>query len=247
MGDRFAGRTALVTGAAGGIGRAVVRALLDEGAGVVALDCSRTGLAALQGEVGAVGGRYTARVGDVTRAGDVAEAVAWVDRLDLLVTCAGYYTAGPTEQLAREEWQRALDINLKGTFLCCQAAARRMLPHRAGAIVTLSSSVGAAGLAEHAAYAASKAGITGFAKSLARELGTAGIRVNCVVPGAVDSPLHRQMVEQGYDAPGSLVDNPLHRAGTAADVAQLVLFLLSDATAHLTGQVVHCNAGGLMP
>jgi NAD(P)-dependent dehydrogenase (short-subunit alcohol dehydrogenase family) len=245
------GQAALVTGAAGGIGKATAAGLLAGGAAVVAFDAAAEPLEAARAEWSA-GDRVRAVVGDVGDAGDVAAAFAAAERtgrpLAALVTCAAVYGQAPVEELSDDAWHRLLRVNLRGTFLCCRAAARAMIPRRAGAIVTMSSGLGHSGALWRAHYGASKGAVSAFTKSLALELAPYGIRVNALAPGALDTPMPRQLPGRTEeDVQRTLHRNPLGRVGTAQDAADLILFLLSARSSHITGQVIHINGGELRP
>jgi NAD(P)-dependent dehydrogenase (short-subunit alcohol dehydrogenase family) len=251
MTSEWDGKVALVTGAGGGIGRQVVARLLAEGAAVVAFDALAEPLEAARAQW-AAGDRVQTAVGDVGDPAATAAAFAAAERLGgplgALVACAGIYPQGAQETLSDPEWQRVQHVNLRGVFLSCQAAARAMLPHREGAMVTMSSGLGFSGAPERAAYGASKAGVAAFTKSLALEMAPHGIRANAIAPGSIDTPMPRGLpgrTEEQVQA--TLVNNPLHRVGKPQDVANLILFLLSENSAHITGQVIHINGGGLMP
>ncbi len=245
------GKLALVTGAAGGIGSATTTALLSLGASVVALDVAKGALeSACAGWNG--GDRVVPVVGDVSKAADVAAAFEAAERtgreLVALVACAGAYGYTLAEEMPSEEWHRVLRTNLRGTFLCCRAAARTMIPRRTGAVVTLSSSLAYAPALGRAHYAASKAAIPAFTRSLALELAPHGARANCIAPGAIDTPMPRSIPGRSEAAvQAMLLGNPLHQIGSAQDVANLIVFLLSPESRHITGQVIHINGGALMP
>lgn len=247
----FEGVAALVSGAASGIGRATAGALLASGAAVVAFDMDAGGLERARTEW-AAGERLRTVVGDVAEASDVAAAFAEAERLGrplrALVACAGIHSESPAEELAIEEWRRVLRVNLRGTFLCCRAAARAMIPQRAGAIVTLSSDLAYTGARGRAHYAASKAAVATFTKALALELAPHGVRANALAPGVIDTPMPRKIPgRREEEVQLRLSQNPLRRVGKPEDVAELILFLLSPRSSHITGQVVHINAGALMP
>jgi NAD(P)-dependent dehydrogenase (short-subunit alcohol dehydrogenase family) len=243
--DLFAGRVALVTGGAGGIGRAVSVALAACGAQVVAAD--RVPFEP------AVPGVHGASL-DVTRRDDVArcfdEAVRRFGRLDILVNVAGVVSMGSAETLEEAEWDRVIDINLKGTFLCCQAAIGHMKCNGGGRIVNLGSVIGKNGgnprpwldpheqdRASNVAYGASKAGVHIMTAFLAKELASAGITVNAVAPGPVASAMTTNFPQVLRD----LI--PLGRMGVADEVAAAVLFLASPQAGFITGEILDVNGG----
>jgi 3-oxoacyl-[acyl-carrier protein] reductase len=165
-----------------------------------------------------------------------------------LVNCAGIHSQALVEELSNEEWHRILRVNLRGTFLCCRAAARAMPVQQVGAIVNMSSGLAYSGAHGRAHYAASKGAVSAFTRSLALELAPRGIRANAIAPGAMDTPMPRSIPGRTEeDVLATLRRNPLGRIGTADDVADLIVFLLSSRSAHITGQVIHINGGGLMP
>lgn len=238
------GKVALVTGGASGIGLACARALAAEGARVVVADLNAE--AAAEAARG-VGGASVAV--DVTSPDDVRHAVAAAveafGALDVLVTCAGIFHSTPLDRLAPEEWDRIQAVNLRGTFLVAQAALDVMIPRRSGRIVTIASLAGqVGGLASGASYAASKAGVAGLTKSLARFAGPHGITVNTVNPGIIATPMTAVLSEEQRAA---LVERtPLGRVGTAEEVAAVVVFLASDGASYIHGAHVDVNGGLLM-
>jgi NAD(P)-dependent dehydrogenase (short-subunit alcohol dehydrogenase family) len=242
---------ALITGAAGGIGRATVARLLSAGFHVVAFDSHEPGLTSASAEWNATD-RVSICAGAVEDPGSVDAAVevaCSVGRLAAVVTCAGVMSQRHyLEDYPEEEWRRMLNVNLRGNFLVCRAAARAMLPHRSGSIVTISSGAAWEGVPQLVGYVAAKGGITGLTKSLAVELAPHGIRANCIAPGGVDTPMPRgsgsRTEEQIY---ASLINNPMHRLGVPDDIADLVLFLVSQQSSHITGQELYINAGQLRP
>lgn len=242
----WAGKAAVVTGAAGGIGRAVVATLLAGGARVVAFDASATALEAARGAWRA-GDRVTPVVGDVSSAVDVRGAFAAAAALEVplgaLAACAGIYTRYNVDELSDDEWHRVLRVNLKGVFLCCQAAARLMVPRGAGAMITMASSIAYCGMAGRTHYGASKMAVAAFTRALAVELGPHGIRANALAPGSIDTPMPRSLGGRTEEeVQQTLRANPLGQVGTPEDVANLIAFLLSERSRHISGEVVHITA-----
>lgn len=245
------GTAAVISGAAGGIGRAAVEALVEQGATVIALDRDASALAVAR-RVWGEGAPILAVTGDVAETDDVATAFAVAERTGLplrtVVTCAGVAGTGRVESLSNEEWSRVLRINLRGTFLCCRAAARAMIPLGTGSIVTLSSSLAFTGGPGRAHYAASKAAVAVFTKALALEVAPHGIRANSIAPGTIDTAMARQTPGRTEEeVQRNLRRNPLGHAGTPQDVVRAILYLVGSGSAHVTGQTLHLNGGSLMP
>ena len=244
---KLAGKRALVTGAQQGIGRAVALALADAGADVAInwLD-DRAAAEAVAGEVRAKGRKaclVQGSVGSFTEvARIVAEAHATLGGIDVLVNNAGVFPRSPFLELAEAEWDQVLGVNLKGSFLVAQAAARAMVKDgRKGAIVNLASSaVRGHPLGVH--YSASKAGIIGMTRAMALALAPHGIRVNAIAPGITDTAQPRyQYSEAEMQEQSRLV--PLGAMAKSSDIADIILFLASDASRFITGEVVHANGG----
>ncbi len=246
MDSGLAGKVAIVTGAASGIGLECALALGREGAHVVCadLDEAAAGRAAER-----LGGRSIGVTVDVTSpdgcARLVEETTSRLGALDVLVTSAGVFHATPFDRITADEWDRVQAVNLKGTFLTCQAALRVMVPNGRGRIVTIASLGGqTGGLAAGASYAASKAGVVALTKSIARYAGPYGVTVNTVNPGAIATPM-----TEGWPpevAKRVVAQTPLGRMGTAAEVAAVVCVLASDAASFVHGAHVDINGGLLM-
>jgi len=226
-------RVVLVTGAASGIGRAIAERFTREGARVTGFD--RAGDVAIRCDV-----RSPA---EVERAVD--QVVTAEGRIDVLVCSAGVREIGDVYTMASDEWDNVIAVNLSGTFYCCQAAARRMREGGGGAIVNIASVGGLIGLARRPAYTASKHGIVGLTKSLARDLGPAGIRVNAICPGLIRTPLTEQYFAEDAFEDGLRTVVPQGRAGVAADVADAALYLASDLSAYVNGVALTVDGGWL--
>ena len=231
------GRTALVTGASKGIGRAIATELAAAGASVVL--GYRSGRDEAEALATELGGR--ALQADVSSAEDAKRLVEEAGDLDVLVNNAGLTRDGVLARMTDEDWRTVIDTNLSSVFYTCRAVTRWMMRKRAGAIVNVSSIVGVHGNWGQTNYAASKAGIIGFTKSLARELGSRGVRANVVAPGYVKTQLTDVLPE---DATRAMLDNtPLGRLGDPEDVARAVRFLCSDDASFITGEVLLVDGG----
>jgi 3-oxoacyl-[acyl-carrier protein] reductase len=238
-------RVSLVTGASRGIGRAIARELARQGANVLAAARDQEKLAAVVAEIVAEGGKALALSLDVADPASVAQAFEAIlkthGRLDHLVNNAGITRDNLVLRMKPEDWSQVLDTNLTGAFLCTQAALRPMLKQRAGRIVNVTSVVGLTGNAGQANYAASKAGLVGFTRSVAREVASRSITVNAVAPGFIETDMTAAMTDKAREAVASQI--PLGRVGQPEDVAAAVAFLVSDRAAYITGQVL-CVDGG---
>jgi len=251
MSDTSGERVVIVTGAARGIGRAIAERFHRDGAIVVGLD--------IEPVSATDDGRLTGIACDVSDSKAVDRAVSdVVDRhgqLDVMVCNAGIGGGAPVADLSDELFRRIVDVNLFGVFACCRAAARAMISRRSGVIVTIGSVFGQDPPAGSAAYGATKAGVAALTKSLARELGPDGIRVNCVSPGHIETDMYASALQRRATALGITLDEatrreqdpiPLGRFGTPEDVAKVVAFLASDDGAYVTGQRINVD-GGLQP
>lgn len=241
-------KVALVTGASGGIGSACARLLAEQGYTVLAHACrGKQRVEALSQELCAKGLDVHALSCDLADAQAVNEMcrtlLSIYHHVDALVLCAGVSHTGLLCDMTDEEWHRVMDTNVSGAFYLCRALAPVMVSRRSGSIVTISSMWGRVGASCEVAYSASKAALIGFSRALAKELGPSGVRVNCIAPGVIDTPM---MDEHSPETKQALADEtPLGRLGTPEDVAQACLFLLSDAAAFVTGQVLGVDGGYL--
>jgi 3-oxoacyl-[acyl-carrier protein] reductase len=231
------GKQALVTGGSRGIGAAIARELSSAGASVVV--GYRSGQDEAEAIAGEIGGR--AIQADVSNAEDAKRLVEEAGDLDILVNNAGTTRDGVLARMTDDDWRAVIETNLSSVFYTCRAVSRGMMKRRAGAIVNLSSIVGIHGNWGQTNYAASKAGIIGFTKSLAQELGSRGVRANVIAPGYIKTALTEVIPEEAKEQMLSLT--PLGRLGDPEDVAGAVRFLCSDAAAFITGEVLVVGGG----
>ncbi|OGW61761.1 MAG: 3-oxoacyl-[acyl-carrier-protein] reductase [Nitrospirae bacterium RBG_16_64_22] len=242
------GKVALVTGAAQGIGRTIADLLAARGAGVVVADIQQEAAASTAAQIAAHGTRTLGLSANVADGGSVKEmisqAVSTMGRLDILVNNAGITRDNLLVRMKDDEWNAVLNVNLKGAFLCTQAAIRGMSKQRYGRIINIASIVGVMGNAGQANYAASKAGLIGFTKTVAREYAERGVTVNAVAPGFIDTAMTQALPEEARKT--LMAQIPMGRLGTVDDVALAVSFLASDDASYVTGQVLHVNGGMYM-
>ena len=243
----LSGKVALVTGASRGIGAAIADTLAAAGAKVVGTATSESGAAAIGERLAQWGG--AGRVLDSAAPDTIENLIGEIEKefgkLDILVNNAGITRDNLLMRMKEEEWDDIMQVNLKSVFRASKAVLRGMMKQRGGRIISITSVVGAMGNAGQANYAAAKAGLIGFSKSLAREVGSRGITVNCVAPGFIDTDMTRALPEETrkmFEAQTSL-----GRFGDAQDIADAVLFLASDQAKYITGQTLHVNGGMLMP
>ena len=243
----LSGRVALVTGASRGIGRAIAQQLGARGA-LVVVAARGENARPVADEIAAAGGRAEFVGLDVSVAGSGEEAVAGVvaqhGQLDILVNNAGIARDQLTLRLKRDDWDAVMATNLTAAFTLTQAALKPMIRQRRGRIISISSVVGQAGNAGQANYAASKAGLIGFSKSVALEVASRGVTVNVVAPGLIETDMTRAITDDARKVWEERI--PLRRLGTPADVAAAVCFLASDEASYITGQVLAVNGGMYM-
>ena len=241
----FSGKCALVTGAAGGIGRAIARQLHGQGATVALTDMNRAGMEELAKELGERVHVLEANLTDPEAAGQlVAAAEKAMGRIDILVNNAGLTRDNLAMRMKDEDWQLVLDVNLTAAFRLARACLRPMMKQRSGRIIGMASIVGAIGNAGQANYAASKGALIAMGKSLAQEVASRGITVNSVAPGFIATPMTDALLDEQKQR---LIANiPGGRLGTPEDVATAVTFLASDEAAYITGQTLHVNGGMAM-
>lgn len=243
---KFSGEVVLITGAARGIGEATARRFAAEGCRLGLLDLNPRVFQVAE-ELRQQGCGVQAFQADVTNPAQIEDVVARLTRewgsLDVLVNNAGIAKAVPLMELTVEEWERVLKVNLTGTFICSQAAARVMIPQRRGAIVNLASLAAKRGARTNGAhYAASKAGVVSLTMSLAVALAPHGIRVNAVAPGLIETEMTQALPGSEEEA----LKSPLGRWGSAEEVAEVICFLASSAASYITGEIVDVNGGILM-
>jgi 3-oxoacyl-[acyl-carrier protein] reductase len=242
---KLQGRIAMVTGASQGIGRACALELAAAGATVVLAARNETKLAEAAREIEAAGGQAAAFALDVASEESIktgAKAVlAQFGKVEILVNNAGIARDGLMLRMKRADWDDVLGTNLTGAFLLTQALLSPMLKNRWGRIINISSVVGRSGQAGQVNYAASKAGLIGLTRSMAREVASRGITVNAVAPGYIETPMTEVLNPEQRAA--MMAQIPLGRAGTDAEIAQCVGFLASDAAAYITGHVLDVNGG----
>lgn len=240
------GKKALVTGSSRGIGRKIVEVFLANGAEVWGL-CSKPSVAkaeleAMAAEKGTAFHEICANVGDAEQLSVVVKAaLTEAGNFDILVNNAGITRDGLSFRMKMEDWQNVLNVNLTGTFVITQIVSNAMLKARSGSIINMSSIVGVHGGAGQVNYSASKAGLIGYSKSLAKEVGARGIRVNCIAPGFIETDMTAVLKEDYVKAMLDTV--PLKRGGKPEDIANVALFLASDMSSYVTGQVIGVDGG----
>lgn len=240
------GVTAIITGAASGIGRAIGLKFADEGARLAILDCAELG--EVEGEIGQRNAECKSFSVDVTDRHRLKEVFAQIFKyyvdVDVLVNVAGIWKKMSILEMSDEEMDRTLEVNFKGVYNCAKLVLPSMVQRKRGNIISISSVTGQAGSGIASCYAASKGAINAFTKSLAREFGSFGIRVNAIAPGFVDTPMVRTAGQYGIDQ--YVRNTPMGRVGRPEEVAEVAVFLASDASSYVTGQVWNVCGGYLM-
>lgn len=244
----LAARRVLVTGGAAGLGLGIAEAFAQQGARIALFDLDGETLEAARERLGGQGAEVLALEGSVTEPEAVERAFAAADGafggLDVLVNNAGISANKPTLELSLAEWRQAMDVNVTGVFLCCQAAARRMLPAGQGVILNLASMYGLVAAPERLAYCASKSAVVMMTKALAIEWAGQGLRVNALAPGYVRTALVERLLEsERLDERRLRERTPMGRLGQVEEIADLALYLASDSARYVTGQVVGIDGG----
>ncbi len=244
----FQDKVAIITGSSRGIGRAIALHLASQGAIIVASARNIAALDSLVSDIEGLGGKALAVPGDVGLSKDVealfAAAKETFGRVDILINNAGITRDGLLMRMKDDDWDAVLDTNLKGAFYCCRAAAKIMSKQRSGRIINISSVVGEMGNAGQANYAASKAGLIGLTKSIARELARRNVTANAIAPGFIVTDMTDTLSDQVKE--GLQGQIPLGRLGETHDIAHAVAFLASEQAGYITGQVLGVNGGMYM-
>lgn len=242
---KLTGKVALVTGAAQGIGRAIALLLARNGADIVISDINLEKAEETAKEIRAIGPKAMAIKVDVSNLGDVERMVEGIleklAKIDILVNNAGITRDKLILRMTEEDWDAVLGVNLKGTFNCTKAVIRHMAKQRSGKIVNIASVVGEMGNAGQANYSASKAGVIGLTKTIAREYAQRGININAIAPGYIETPMTEALPEKAKEELKKLI--PMERLGRPEDVAEAALFLVSEESSYITGQVLNVNGG----
>ncbi len=243
--NRLENKVAVITGSARGIGFVIAKVFAEEGAKVVILDVNKESIDNAVKEISKINENVSGFVTDVTNqeivANTIKEIIKKYQRIDILVNNAGITKDGLLMKMKESDWDAVINVNLKGTFLCTQKVIRYMLKQRSGSIINISSVIGIMGNAGQANYAASKGGIIALTKSSAKEFASRNVRVNAVAPGFIETEMTAKLPENVIEEYAKSI--PLNRMGTPRDVANLCLFLASDDSNYITGQVIKVDGG----
>ncbi|MFA5093921.1 MAG: 3-oxoacyl-[acyl-carrier-protein] reductase [Candidatus Omnitrophota bacterium] len=244
----FKDRVCLITGGARGIGREIALAFAKEGCDIVLCDVNQDALDSTSKEIESLGRKSATFVVDVTNFSQVEDMVNKTldkfQKIDILINNAGITRDALIVRMSEQEFDSVIAVNLKGTFNCTKAASKVMMKQRYGKIVSIASIIGIMGNAGQANYAASKAGIIGITKSVAKELASRNVNVNAIAPGFIATDMTAKLPENVKAQMLSMI--PLNRFGKASDVAELAMFLASDASSYITGQVIKIDGGMVM-
>ncbi len=248
----FSGRAAIVTGGGTGIGLATARQLAKLGAQVVIASRSADELEAAAQRIREESGARCIAVPTDVKDEDaiirlVERTMAEFGRIDVLVNNAGGTRMGPLEQIPTKGWDSIFDLNIRSAYICTREAGRHMIAAKSGAIVNISSGAGITGVRGGAHYSAAKSALQMFTRVTAAEWGKYGIRVNCVAPGAIASERAQEAWRVAKLHPGELAGNPLGRTGTTGEIANMIVFLASDAASFVSGQTIAVNGGPILP
>lgn len=242
---QFAEKVVIITGSSRGIGKAIALAFAKEGASVVVSGRNKESLEKVVSEIEAIGSKVIAVKADVSKVDDaknlIEKTLEEFGQIDILVNNAGITRDNLLLRLSEEDWDSVLNTNLKGAFNCIKAVTKPMMKKRAGSIINITSVVGQTGNAGQVNYSASKAGMIGMTKSVAKELASRSIRVNAVAPGFIETDMTNELNEKAKEELIKAI--PLSKLGSVANVADLVLFLSSDKAEYITGQVVNVDGG----
>ncbi|MCH9053033.1 MAG: SDR family oxidoreductase [Proteobacteria bacterium] len=246
---RLRGKSAVITGAAGGIGRAIALKFADEGAAVVAADLDGKAAVALADEIEAGGGSAMGIGADITKRAEidamVAAAIERFGRIDVLVNNAGSRIIKPFLEHTEDDWRRMLDVNLTGHFLCCQAVIPHMVEAGGGRIINMASIAGYVGRPNRVGYVAAKGGLLAFTRALAADMAGRNVTVNALAPGMIASPLNREFSDDRVLGEAWKAENLAGRWGQPEDVAGAAAFLASDDAGFITGETITVDGGSL--
>ena len=248
---RLVGKVAIITGAGAGIGRAAALLFAKEGAEVVVADCDSERGAETVSMIREDGGKATSVQVDVAKAADAERmartTVEAYGKLDILVNNAGIYTQGSVVEMTEGDWDRILDVNLKGVFLCSKYCIPEMIKGGGGSIVNIGSEAGIVGIKNQVAYNVSKSGVIALTKSTAIDFAAHNIRVNCVCPGTTETPLVKAALEKAPDPAAARRDveesRPANRLGRPEEIAAGILYLASDESPYATGSILSVDGG----